>query len=99
MRKVESHHRGAAFAADVPQGLIDKPLPDVPWVALYGSRDPTTDAKTIELGKEFIKKLEVVRLEGKSHWVLVDSKEEVVKAIVDMVENRLKGSESRRSNL
>lgn len=66
---------------------------------MYGSKDPTRPGQRLEATKTFNPQIEIIRLEGKSHWLMVDSKDEIAKAVINMIKTRVQGNTAGKANL
>jgi soluble epoxide hydrolase/lipid-phosphate phosphatase len=66
-------------AADLPSTL----RADLPALFLWGTADPVSTPAQIYRAQKFIPQLEIVRLEGVGHWLMVESKQFIVEKVVD----------------
>jgi soluble epoxide hydrolase / lipid-phosphate phosphatase len=64
-------------------------LPQFPWLFIYGGKDKTCNDRLVEAMSKFVPQVKVVKLEGKSHWVMIEAKEEVSKLVLDFVKGNL----------
>jgi len=60
-------------------------LPNLPWLLMYGSKDKTCSKKHCESTKRYAPQIQVVALDGVSHWVMIEAKEAVTKAVIGFV--------------
>jgi len=69
-------------------------LPKIPWLLIYGEKDKTCNSRLVHNTRKFVPQVKVVKLEGKSHWVMIEAKEEVARLVLDFV-NELVGQKAR----
>jgi soluble epoxide hydrolase/lipid-phosphate phosphatase len=63
---------------------------DIPWMMIYGSNDRTTSEKHIEgTKKKFLPQLEIVRLDGIGHWVMIEAADKVTKTVTQFLKRHV----------
>jgi len=67
----------------------------LPWLLVYGSKDPTCSPKHCESTKLFVPQIEVLELEGVSHWVMTEAKQSIIDAIIQFVQSRVEMAQSK----
>jgi soluble epoxide hydrolase / lipid-phosphate phosphatase len=63
--------------------------PDLPVLFFWGTEDPTTTIVHIERSRKWIPQQQDVRLEGKGHWVLIESKEVITEKVLQWLDDSL----------
>ncbi|KAG8816583.1 hypothetical protein FRC17_000266 [Serendipita sp. 399] len=61
---------------------------DLPVLFIYGTRDGTCPQVFVDRMSAFVRDLEVVRLKGVGHWVLIEAREKVTEGILNFLEKR-----------
>lgn len=70
-------------------------LPEIPWMLIYGDKDKTCNSRLVKNTRKFVPQLKVVKLEGISHWVMIEARQEVTKLVLDFVRDELERPKSR----
>jgi soluble epoxide hydrolase/lipid-phosphate phosphatase len=76
------------FLADIflAFGLSADLRPDLPFLFLWGTRDPTVIPSVIAKSGKFIPSYQGAALEGKGHWLMVEAKDEVTDTIINWLD-------------
>ena len=56
-----------------------------PVLFFYGTEDPSCPPKNVDRMHKFIKRLRVVKLQDKGHWVMVESKEVISNEVINFI--------------
>jgi soluble epoxide hydrolase / lipid-phosphate phosphatase len=67
----------------------------IPWLLIYGTKDKTCDHRAVDNTTRFIPQIKIVKLEGKSHWVMIEARFEVTQMILDFVKDNLEVFETK----
>ena len=67
-------------------GLSPNLRPDLPYLIIWGTKDPTTLPFAINKSKEYIPKFQDIALEGRHHWLMLEAKDEITESIVKWLE-------------
>jgi len=59
---------------------------DLPVLFIYGTADPTVVQSVVENSKKFIPRYQLVAVEGKGHWLMVDSKDVITNRVAEWLE-------------
>jgi len=59
---------------------------DLPVLFIYGTADPTVVRGVVENSKKFIPRYQLVAVEGKGHWLMVDSKDIITNRVAEWLE-------------
>jgi pimeloyl-ACP methyl ester carboxylesterase len=67
---------------------------DLPVLYIWGTLETVVTPSVIDKAKNFIKLYEVVTLEGRGHWLMVEAKDEITDRIANWVDGLTPHSES-----
>ena len=63
-------------------GLSPNPRPDMPYLFIWGTEDPTALPSAINKSKEYITRYQDIALEGRHHWLMLEAKDEITDSIL-----------------
>lgn len=66
---------------ELAAGLPARLPADLPFLFIWGTKDPTTTPASISNSRKFIERYQDVALEGRGHWLMIEAKDEVTKTI------------------
>jgi len=73
---------------DERDGNLPSRLPaTLPALFVHPTSDPTCNLQTLERSKQLIPSLHIVTIERASHWVMIESKEKSVEAVIQWVDS------------
>ena len=59
---------------------------DLPYLLIWGTKDPTALPFAITKSREYIHRYQDIALEGRSHWLMVEAKEDITESILKWLE-------------
>jgi soluble epoxide hydrolase/lipid-phosphate phosphatase len=68
---------------------------NLPWLLIYGDKDKTCNPKLVQSTNKFVPQINVVKLEGISHWVMVEAKGKISDLVVNFVKDNIKEGKSK----
>ena len=67
-------------------GLSPNLRPDLPYLFIWGTKDPTALPSVIPKSREYIPRYQDIALEGRHHWLMIEAKDEITERIVKWLE-------------
>ncbi|KAF8914248.1 Alpha/Beta hydrolase protein [Gymnopilus junonius] len=80
-----NYYRTSKFRHEEEQdfGLGSNLRPDLPFLFMWGTKDPTGTPAVIAKSKKFIVRYQDIALEGRGHWLMIEAKDEVTELIAN----------------
>lgn len=78
-RKVTKHTDFSLLAAQLPDHLPA----NLPVLHIWGTKDPAATPSALTKMRGLIPRLEVMELKNEGHWIMIQAKDEVTKAVLD----------------
>ncbi|KAJ3520811.1 hypothetical protein NMY22_g12581 [Coprinellus aureogranulatus] len=69
------------FEEEKAAGLTPQFPSNLPYLFIWGTKDPTVVAPVIAKAQKFIPRYQDIAIEGRGHWLMVEAKEEVTEHI------------------
>jgi len=77
-----NYYRTSKLRHEEEIGLPTELRKDLPFIHIWGTKDPATLPLAIANSKKFISKYQDITLEGKGHWLMVEAKDEITESIL-----------------
>jgi len=81
-----NYYRTSKFRHDEELELSANLRSDLPFLFIWGTKDPTATPFVINKSRKFITRYQDIALEGRGHWLMVEAKDEITENIIKWLE-------------